>query len=257
MKTITLAGNTVEIYDDIESLPITRFNKFNKLLLIDAGIGGNLADVDRHLYRAILSIQQKQADKAVTELENLRQNIIFVQSGITPRHLAFACLVKSINGVECTELTDDALQAITDKFKDATNAEVTAHLEAVKKKIDEQLQAYFTATFDDVRVKEYHDLLRKRTLAILKSIISGEAREEVQRLTNELILFSEPPKFSGDSNAEIEHDRNFEKMCLSISYYLHVNPKNFSVLEYYNAVDYVRDMLKAQKRALQSKKGAK
>lgn len=49
MRTIKLAGKKVEIYDAIEDLPILRFHKYNKMLLIDAGIGSDLSDFDKHI----------------------------------------------------------------------------------------------------------------------------------------------------------------------------------------------------------------
>ena len=51
MKTLKLAGKTIEVYDDIENLPVTRFHKYNKMLLVDAGIGSDIADFDRHISR--------------------------------------------------------------------------------------------------------------------------------------------------------------------------------------------------------------
>ena len=49
MKTLKLAGKTIEVYDDIENLPVTRFHKYNKMLLVDAGIGSDIADFDKHI----------------------------------------------------------------------------------------------------------------------------------------------------------------------------------------------------------------
>ena len=49
MKTVQIKGMDVELYNSIEDLPIMRFHKYNKMLLIDAGIGSDLADFDRHM----------------------------------------------------------------------------------------------------------------------------------------------------------------------------------------------------------------
>ena len=53
MKTVQIKGMNVEIYDSIEDLPILRFHKYNKMLLVDAGVGSDLADFDRHIEKAI------------------------------------------------------------------------------------------------------------------------------------------------------------------------------------------------------------
>ena len=116
---------------------------------------------------------------------------------------------------------------------------------------------YFPALFNDSEVKEYYDLLRKRTLEILNGIITGEsdpvATDAVEKLTTSLITYSNPKTFSGSESAEIQFDRQFENLCLVLSEQLHVKPKDYTVLEFYNAFDFVkeraRQVEKAQKRA--------
>ena len=39
MKNVQIKGMNVELYDSIEDLPIMRFHKYNKMLLVDAGVG--------------------------------------------------------------------------------------------------------------------------------------------------------------------------------------------------------------------------
>ena len=46
MRKIVLAKHKVELYDSIDELPIVRFHKYNKMLLIDAGVGSDLSDWD-------------------------------------------------------------------------------------------------------------------------------------------------------------------------------------------------------------------
>ena len=104
---------------------------------------------------------------------------------------------------------------------------------------------------------EYYDLLRKRTLEILNGIIAGEsdpvATDAVEKLTTSLITYSNPKTFSGSESAEIQFDRQFENLCLVLSEQLHVKPKDYTVLEFYNAFDFVKERArqaeKAQKRA--------
>ena len=94
MKKIKLGGKAVEIYDSIEELPITRFHAYNKMLLVDAGIGSDLSDVDNHISRAVGFMQDGKADMAERELDNLRQCIYFAQSEISPRCMAFAYYIR-------------------------------------------------------------------------------------------------------------------------------------------------------------------
>ncbi|MCM1077874.1 MAG: hypothetical protein NC344_06890 [Bacteroidales bacterium] len=134
MKRTSIGRHSVEIYDSIDELPIRRFHKFNKMLLIDAGVGSDLADFDRHIERAMAYSRSKTPELTSTELDNLRQNVYFIQSGLSPRHLAFAVLVSSIDGKVCEDLSDEALQGVVDLLADVTVKDMTAHFDAVKKK---------------------------------------------------------------------------------------------------------------------------
>lgn len=256
MKNVQIKGMNVELYDSIEDLPIMRFHKYNKMLLVDAGVGSDLSDFDRHIEKVIRYLNSPTPNMATVELENMRQNIYFIQSEVSPRHLAFAVLVKSINGKPRNDLSDDGLQQTMSLFKDVANSEITANLEAVKKKIDDELRLYFPRLFDDATLKEYYDKLKQRTIVVLRTIIDGRATEadakEIDDITAELITYFNPQTFTGSESVEIRHDRQFENMCLILSQNLHVDPKKFTVLEYYNAFDYIKEQAKKankQKRA--------
>lgn len=247
MRTTTIAERAVIMYDAIDELPILRFHAYNKMLLIDAGIGSDLNDWDAHIEKAIRFIRKQKPDLAEKELDNLRQNVYFIQSGISPKHMAFACLVKSVDGTEYNDMTPDALQKVLELFADVPNAELTAQLEAVKKKIDDEMQLYFPKLFDDATIKEYYDQLKQRTLLMLDAIIQGDdtdKRAEIDQITTLLMTYTHPQSFSGSDSMEIRYDKQFENMCLMLSQHLHVNPKTFTVLEYYNAFEYIKEATK-------------
>lgn len=251
MKTLRLGKNDVEIYDSIEDLPIMRFHKYNKMLLVDSGIGSDLADFDRHIEKAMQFVKNQSTSMAITELENMRQNVYFIQSNLSPRCLAFAVLVTKINGEECNDISDEALHKIVQRLGNVPIKELTAQLDAVKKKIDEELRLYFPKVFEDATIKEYFDQLRRRTIVILETVISGETteaqRKEIDNITGELITYFAPHNFIGSESAEIKHDKQFEKMCLLLSQNLHVDPKKFTVIEYYNAFEYMQEEAKRAK----------
>lgn len=257
MVTAKIGKHTVEFYDTIEELPIVRFHKYQKLLLIDAGIGSDITAFDQRIEKTRRFLMAGKPEQAQQELENMRQCVFLIQSGVNPKHRAFAALVTKIDGQDCTDIGDDALAAITEKLNDVPESELTAQLEAVKKKIDGELTLYFPALFNDSDVKEYYDILRKRTLEILNGIVAGvddpAGAEIVDKLTTALITYSNPKMFTGSDGVEIQFDRQFENLCLVLSEQLHVEPKKYSVLEFYNAFDFVKERAKqaekAQKRA--------
>ena len=115
------------------------------------------------------------------------------------------------------------------------------------------MRLYFPRLFDDAALKEYFDQLKERTVILLRTIIAGEATEtdakRIDEITAELITYFNPQSFSGADSVEIRNDKQFENMCLILSQNLHVDPKRFTVLEYYNAFEYVKEQArKAQKQ---------
>jgi hypothetical protein len=48
MKEVELAGHKVVLFDSIDELPIARFHKYNRYLLVDAGVGSEISDFDNH-----------------------------------------------------------------------------------------------------------------------------------------------------------------------------------------------------------------
>lgn len=256
MRKTRINGMVVEIYDSIEDLPIIRYHKYNKMLLVDAGVGSDLAAFDSHIEKAIRYINSNTPNMAAVELNNMRQNVLFIHSEVSPKNLAFAALVKSIDGKPYNDLSDDALHNLAKMFSEVPQSEITAHVEAVKKKIDEELTLYFPRLFDNAEVKEYYDILKKRTMAVLQSIIDGETGEsarEIDNITGELITYFNPQAYIGPESVEVKHDRQFENMCLILSQNLHVDPKEFSVLSYYNAFEFVKEQNKKATKAAKAK----
>lgn len=253
MVTVKIGKHTVEMYDAIDELPIVRFHKYQKLLLIDAGIGSDIAAFDQRLEKTRRYLMDGKPDQAQKELENLRQMVYLIQNGINPQHRAFAVLVSKLDGQDCNDLSDDALTKVLELLKDAPVNELTAQLEAVKKKIDGELSLYFPGMFADSQVKEYYDLLRKRTLTILQNIIDGldvpDGTPEIEKLNTALITYSNPKIFSGPESVEIQFDRQFENLCLVLSEQLHVRPKGYTVLEFYNAFAFVQQRAKEAEKA--------
>lgn len=251
MRTATIGRHTVEFYDAIDELPVVRYHKFQKLLLIDAGVGADISAFDARTERARRFLATGQYDEAAKEFDNLRQCVYLIQQEISPKHLAFAALVTKLDGRECTDLSDDALAGVANELKDAAIIEVDTAVEAVKKKIDEGLMMYFPRLFQDPSVKEYHDLLRKRTLAVLEGIVKGELNPEAaaDALTAQVLTYIKPKVYAGAEGFEVQYDRQFETLCLALSENLHVTPKAYTVLEFYNAFDFLAD------RSRQAEKG--
>ncbi len=256
MKEIELGGHKVVIFNSIEDLPVKRFHKYNKCLLVDSGVGSDLTAFDAHIEKVVRYIKTDDRENAAKELENLRQNIYFMMQSLSPESMAFACLVHSIDGVVYDDISDDGIQKVMDIIGETPTKDVTAQMDAVKKKIDMELAMYYPKIFDSARTKEYYDLLKARTKAMLACILDGETEEnkrKVEELTDRLLLFNKPKTFTGSDSEEITYDKNFETMCLTISENLHTDAKKMNVMEYYNAYNYILKQAKDRQRANKAK----
>ena len=253
MVTKKVGKHTIEMYDGIDELPIARFHKYQKLLLIDAGIGSDINAFDQRLEKTRRFLMAGKADKAGQEIENLRQCVYLIQTGSNPKHRAFACLVAKIDGKECNDVSDDGLERVLQTLSETPISKLAALFEAAKKKIDAELILYFPRLFDDSEIKEYFDLMKKRTLAILNNIIKDVAEplgtDAVEKLTTALITYTQPKLFSGSESVEIQYDRQFENLCLALSENLHVDPKKYTALEFYNAFDFLQERAKKAKES--------
>lgn len=254
MKKATIGKHVIEYYDAIEDLPIRRYHKYNKMLLIDAGIGGDLFDADGHIERAMRFVAVGDAKSAQTELVNLRHNLYLMQTEMSPKFRAFAALIASVDGETFEDFTDDGITAILAKIQDLSVADVTATLEAVKKKISTELKAYFAKMYESADIKEYFDLMKARTMSVLEAIVNEKDNaDRIDDLTTRLVTYSKPNEFQGDTNAEILCDKDFETMCHVITENIGTNAKNLSVMEFYTAYEYTKDKIKAKEKACKAK----
>lgn len=242
MTTVNLSGKRVELWDDIETLPVARFHKFNKLLLVDAGVGSDLADFDRHIEKAMAYARGGDPLLAAAELENLRQCVYLVQTRLSPRHMAFAALVRGIDGEPRDDLSEEGLRRVVEELSGVPTRELESGLDSGKKKIDGELRLYFPRLFDDSVAKEYSDMLRRRALLVLRQAAGGAGLEaEIREATDALLTYAPPRSFSGSGSEEIRSDKQFENLCLALSRNFGLRPKELAVLEFYNAVELLEE----------------
>lgn len=248
MKKEWLGTSYVEVYDSIEEMPITRWHKYQKFALIDGGIGSDLSSLDAHISRIVAFLKRKDAEKAITEIQNLRQNIFFIQQGIDPHLLSCACLIKSIDGKPCDDLTEEGLKKTIDKICDVPTNIFTAFFEVVKKKMEQEFATYFGKAQISSKEKEHSDLLRKRTLAVLDEIENGHNnKEQIDELTLDILTSQAPISFNGSRNFEVDFDSQFERMCVVLAQHTNLNPKQCSVMEFYHAYAVVKEQHKKKR----------
>ena len=120
---------TLKMYDDIDQLPVERFNKANKYWMLHDNIGSTIADFDTNHFNK-LTLLAGDKEKCVAELQNFRILVYNIQNEINVEHLSFACLIHSVDKIENNDLSEDALNKV---LKDLSDRGLTQDI--LKKKL--------------------------------------------------------------------------------------------------------------------------
>ena len=239
MKTVKINNHELKLYDSIDEMPIVNFQKYNKYIIVDSGLGSDIDSVDEHLVNLAKLIKLDKY-KAQQELQNLRQTMHLIVSGISPNYLAFAALIHSIDGKVVEDLSDENLKAIIEKLQKAKHSMIVSILLWVKKKLATELEMYFPNNFNDVKDKEVYDKIKQRTILQLESIAKG---------INNLFNLHKPKSFNGKTSIEIKYDKQFETACMIISQKSNMNAKKMTVLEFYSTLNNLSKQAEAEAKA--------
>lgn len=255
MKNLTVNKKTVRVYDSIDEMPIINFQKYNKYLLIDSGVGSDVDDIDAHIARIAKFIKSNNAKKALQELQNMRQNMYMVNSEISPKYLAFAALIHSIDGEEVNDLSDDGLKNVLARLKEIKHSKIIDFLVWLKKKVTTELEMYFPGDFVNPKEKDAYDKLKQRTLFVLDSMINGtDNSEQIETIDMVMLNMHSPKSYIGSESVEIKYDKQFESTCLLIAQKTSMDAKKMTVLQFYNAVDNIKQQLEAESKSVKRHK---
>lgn len=255
MKSLLINKKIVRVYDSIDEMPIVNFQKYNKYLLIDSGIGSDADDIDAHIVKIAKFIKANNNKKALQELQNMRQNMYMVNNEISPKYLAFAALIHSVDGKEVNDLSDDGLKKLLQDLKDIKHSKVIDFLLWLKKKVTSELETYFPGDFVNPKEKEAYDKLKNRTLLVLDSIINDTDNTEQIELIDTMMLNMHTPKvFIGSESVEVKYDKQFESTCLLIAQKTNMDARKMTVLQFYNAIDNIKAQAEAEAKSLKKHK---
>ena len=255
MKSLLINKKIVRVYDTIDEMPIINFQKYNKYLLIDSGIGSDADDIDAHIIKIAKFIKANNSKKALQELQNMRQNMYMVNSEISPKYLAFAALIHSIDGKEVNDLSDDGLKKLLQDLKDIKHSKVINFLLWLKKKVTNELETYFPGDFVNPKEKEAYDRLKNRTLLVLDSIINNtDNTKQIESIDAMMLNMHAPKVFIGSESVEVKYDKQFESTCLLIAQKTNMDARKMTVLQFYNAIDNIKAQAEAEAKSLKKHK---
>lgn len=106
----------LSLFDSIEDLNFERFSKFNKYMMLDAELGSSLQDFDRLVVRVDEFIRKEMFEDARKELMNMRITYNNILEEKAPKGLAFAIMIKSINGKSLVDTSKDNLVKVLQRL---------------------------------------------------------------------------------------------------------------------------------------------
>lgn len=235
---------TVVIYDDIEQLPITRFNKMNKYLMLNDNIGSDISDFDRvHYSKLLLLLEQKEHDKVIQELENFRILVYNIINEINVEHLAFACLIYSIGDYVVTDLTESGLKSVLKKLNDIgfTQKELKKKITDTKESIFSDLEEYFPEQFKGKNIV-FWQKQREKVIADLRSLLGEDVSKEIDNFNKFMVSQIRPKNFMHGISDEVKYDREFEQNIIILSPYINKSIENCSTKEYFSLIEWHKIM---------------
>lgn len=142
MQTKKLNGCTLEMYDSIDVLPIENYINYNRLTMLDVGVGSDLNAVMTHWEALQRYCAKGDTESLNRQLMNYRQALTFIVSNVSPRMLSFVALIHKIDGKKVEDFSDDNMSEILKQLsrKGLTVQIVEGFLDWVKKKLTPNLK---------------------------------------------------------------------------------------------------------------------
>jgi len=252
MKNLTLGTKIITVYDSIDEMPIANFQKYNKYLLIDSGIGSDVDSLNDHIQRIAKLINAGNKEFAIKELQNMRQNIAMINSEISPQYLAFTALIHSIDGKKNEDLSDDHLKEVLKEINKVSHSSLLSFLSRFKKKIDLELATYFKEFDDNPMEKEAYDKIKERTLLVLDGIkTEKDNTEKIDKIDEYLFGLYRPNTFVGRNSIEVKYDKNFEASRCTISQRFNgMSTEDMTVLQFFNAIELIKRQIDEERKSL-------
>jgi len=102
MVELILKDTIVNLYTSIKELPITKYQDFCKLAMIDYGVGSDMAAYNAHFTKLHNLLLLNKNSDAINEMKNIHNNYFYVINNIGAWSFCFAPFIATINGKEYT-----------------------------------------------------------------------------------------------------------------------------------------------------------
>lgn len=137
MRIEEINGIKLELYEDIDELPIKNYNAYNEYSLLEHEIGSSLGDINTRFEKLDKFLSKGKLEDAIQERKNLQFLFNNLFDGVYYPSLQFACFIHSVNGEPYNDLRAEKLEELINKLSDSglTVGRVKKVLGIIKKKL--------------------------------------------------------------------------------------------------------------------------
>jgi len=128
----------INLYDpDLHKIPEYNWQKFQRCLIMDAGIGSTTMDIIKRADMIAQCAANDRKDDLANELVNLKLSLYSTAEGIDYQSMAFACLVEDIGGVKYPIANDADISKLSKIIAESgiSHGDMEDYIELVKKKL--------------------------------------------------------------------------------------------------------------------------
>lgn len=254
MKTIEFEGHKVEIYNSPEDMPMKRYNRFNKFLMIDNEVGFSFEDYNKRSAKTYSFMKRGMNKEAMQELKNRNQMVFNAFMEYNPKGRAMAILVHSINNTVFRDYSGDGLDKVLDELEKIGFAQRIASqtVDEAKKKIESQLSKYFPSRFKSYDGVQFNNELIKMSLLEVRGILYGSSEElenQIGRHDKNMLSMNTPSSWNinAKDNMERRMEIDFEKYLFAVAEHTKIDVEEVSVYRFYALEEFIREKLSKNK----------
>tara|TARA_R110001599_G_scaffold120898_1_gene292117 strand:- start:146 stop:802 length:657 start_codon:yes stop_codon:yes gene_type:complete len=209
--------------------------------MLDAELGSDVIAFDQKISKIFEFLGKEMTKNATNELYNLRVVYHNIMEMNNNKGLAFACLIRSIDGEPLKNYSIENLRAVLEKLNSwgLKMLDVSEHSDNVKKKIEQELKLFFPKKFNNLSSKDISSNRKKLLISLCDEIIEDTKIQSVDKIQRYLLNLAKPKTFNGSGSYEIEFDKAFEELCHSLSTFASGrNIKKMTVKEVYVLIEF-------------------
>lgn len=233
-----LKNHIIELYDSIDEMPIENFVQMEKNLIIEGGVGDNIGDFDNRLGLLNQFVSTGHKQKALNEINNMRNLFYNITNEVRPGMEAYSCLVYKIDGKEmsCTNSGVDKTTEILMKI--GYTKKMIDHKDDIKKKMEVQLKNSFPKLFPEGNLQLLGAQQRKMVAQLDQIIDEADYSEKIERENCGISEQIDSKKFGGNKGEDIIYTKNFTKMCIGLQSKTNIDAKKLTIYDFYALIEF-------------------